>query len=47
MNAGRTKTFLGARYRRIIEHAPKKKAMVALARNILEIAWVLVNDPDA
>lgn len=47
MNAGRTKTFLGARYRRIIKHAPKKKAMVAVARNILEIAWVLVNDPDA
>jgi transposase len=47
MNAGRTKTFLGARYRRIIKHAPKKKAMVAVSRNILEIFWILINDPDA
>jgi transposase len=47
MNAGRTKTFLGARYRRIVRHAPAKKAMVAVARNILEIAWILIQDPDA
>lgn len=46
-NAARTHTFLGARYRRIVKHAPAKKALVALARNILEIAWVLINDPDA
>ena len=45
--AGRTKTFLGARYRRIIKHAPKKKAQVAIARNILEICWILIADPDA
>jgi transposase len=45
--ASRTKTFLVARYRRIAKHAPKKKAVVAVARNILEIAWVLINDPDA
>ncbi|ACU72400.1 transposase IS116/IS110/IS902 family protein [Catenulispora acidiphila DSM 44928] len=45
--AGRTKTFLGARYKRIVKHAPAKKAQVAVARNILEIAWVLINDPDA
>jgi transposase len=45
--AGRTETFLGARYRRIIKHAPKKKAQVAVARNILEICWVLIGDPDA
>jgi len=42
----RTQTFLGARYRRIARHAPAKKAVVALSRNILEIAWVLINDPD-
>lgn len=47
MNAGRTKTFLGARYRRIVKHAPKKKAMVAVSRNILEICWILIDDPDA
>jgi transposase len=44
--AGTTKTFLGARYRRIIKHAPKKKAVVAVSRNILEIAWHLIGDPD-
>jgi transposase len=43
----RTKTFLGARYRRIIKHAPKKKAVVAVSRNILEICWHLIGDPDA
>ena len=47
VNAARTKTFLGARYRRIIKHAPKKKAVVAVSRNILEICWVLISDPDA
>jgi transposase len=47
LNAGRTKTFLGARYRRIIKHAPKKKAQVAVARNIIEIVWVLIDNPDA
>jgi transposase len=45
--AARTTTFLGARYRRIAKHAPKKKAVVAVSRNILEIAWQLINDPDA
>jgi transposase len=45
--ASRTPTFLGARYRRIAKHAPKKKAVVAISRNILEIAWQLINDPDA
>jgi transposase len=46
-NACGTKTFLGARYRRIVRHAPAKKAMVAVARTILEIAWILISDPDA
>ena len=46
-NAAGTKTFLGARYRRIVKHAPAKKAMVAVARNILQIAWILICDPDA
>ena len=44
--AGKTTTFLGARYRRIIKHAPKKKAVVAISRNILELAWHLIQDPD-
>lgn len=46
-NAAGTKTFLGARYRRIVKHAPAKKAIVAVARNILQIAWILICDPDA
>jgi transposase len=46
-NAARTQTFLGVRYRRIAKHAPPKKAMVAVARNILEIAYILISDPDA
>lgn len=45
--ASRTPTFLGARYRRIAKHAPKKKAVVAVSRNILEIAWHLISDPEA
>jgi transposase len=47
VSTSRTKTFLGTRYRRIAKHAPKKKAVVAVSRNILEIAWVLIGDPDA
>jgi transposase len=45
--AGRTKTFLGSRYRRIVKRAPKKKAAVAVARSILEICWHLIDNPDA
>lgn len=44
-SAKRGQTFLGARYRRLIKHMPKKKAQTAIARNILEIAWHLINDP--
>ena len=46
-NAAGTKTFLGARFRRIVKHAPAKKAIVAVASNILQIAWILICDPDA
>lgn len=47
IGASRTKTFLGARYRRIAKHAPPKKAVVAVARSILEITWHLIDNPDA
>lgn len=47
VSTGRTQTFLGSRYRRIIKRAPKNKAQAAIARNILEIAWALIRDPDA
>jgi transposase len=44
--AGRTDTFLGARYRRIARRRGKKKAIVAVGRSILVIAWHLLSDPD-
>ncbi|WP_341358670.1 IS110 family transposase [Georgenia sp. M64] len=42
---GRTKTFLGARYRRLARRIGKKKAIVAIARSILVIIWHLLADP--
>jgi transposase len=38
-------TFLGEKYRRIRRRRGKKKAMVAIARCILEIAYLLIADP--
>ena len=45
--AGRTKTFLGERYRRIARHRGKKRAIAAIGRSILVIVWHLLNDPAA
>lgn len=45
--AARTDTFLGERYRRIVKRRGKLKALVAVARCILTIAWHLLNDPTA
>jgi transposase len=45
--AGRTDTFLGARYRRIARRRGAKKAIVAVGRSILIIVWHLLVDPDA
>ncbi|GGY17846.1 hypothetical protein GCM10010358_81480 [Streptomyces minutiscleroticus] len=45
--AARTDTFLGARYRRIVRRRGHAKALVAVARSILVIAWHLIADPDA
>jgi transposase len=42
--AGRTDTFLGARYRRIAKRRGKKRAIVAVARSILVIVWHLLAD---
>lgn len=47
VSAGRTDTFLGARYRRIARRRGKKKAMVAVGRSILTIVWHLLTTPDA
>src|ERR1022692_4337868 len=45
--AGRTDTFLGERYRRIARRRGKLRALVAVARSILVIAWHLLADPAA
>jgi transposase len=46
VGAGRTDTFLGARYRRIARRRGKKKALVAVGRSLLVIIWHLLADPD-
>jgi transposase len=43
--AAKTDTFLGERYRRLVKRCGKLKALVAVARNILEIVWHLLNNP--
>jgi transposase len=45
--AGRTGTFLGERYRRIVKRCGKLKALVAVARTILVIIWHLLADRTA
>jgi transposase len=45
--AGRTDTFLGERYRRIVKRRGKLKALVAIARTILVIIWHLLADRTA
>lgn len=47
VGAGRTDTFLGARYRRIARRRGKKKAVVAVGRSLLVIIWHLLADPEA
>ncbi len=46
VGTGRTKTFLGARYRRLARRTGKKKAIVAVGRSILIIIWHLHANPD-
>jgi transposase len=47
VSAGRTRTFLGAKYHRLAGHMPKKKALVAIQRTQLVIAHALLSDPHA
>jgi transposase len=42
--AGKTSTFLGERYRRLLKRRGKLKALVAIARTILVIIWHLLTD---
>jgi transposase len=46
-SAGRTDTFLGERYRRLVRRRGKQRALVAVARSILVIVWHLLDDPMA
>jgi len=43
--ASRTDTFPGERYRRIARRRGTRKAIVAVGRSILVIAWHLLSDP--
>jgi transposase len=47
VNAGRTQTWLGAKYRRHCTHMPKKKAQGAIGRTQLVITHALLSDPEA
>ena len=46
VGAGRTKTFLGERYRRITKRRGKKRAIFAIGRSILMIVWELLSDQE-
>ena len=47
MTAAKTDTRLGALYRRTARKRGKQKAIIAVARAICEIAWILICDPAA
>jgi transposase len=47
ISAGRTPSYLGARYRRLVKRMPKKKALVATGNSVLTIFYALLSDPDA
>ena len=47
ISAGRTQSFLGAKYRRLARRMPKKKALVATGNSVLTIIHALLSDPEA
>jgi transposase len=47
ISAGRTQSFLGAKYRRLVKRMPKKKALVATGNSVLTIFHALLTDPGA
>src|SRR5258707_96124 len=47
ISAGRTQSFLGAKYRRLARRMPKKKALVATGNSALTIIHALLSDPAA
>jgi transposase len=46
VSASKTNTFLGERYRRIARRRGNKRAIVAVGRSILTIAWHLLSNDD-
>ncbi len=46
-SAGRTRSFPGAKYRRLVKRMPKKKALVATGNSLLTIYHALLSDPQA
>lgn len=47
INAARTRSFLGERYRRLARRRGKNKALVAVGNSMLTVIWHLLSDPDA
>jgi transposase len=47
ISAGRTQSFPGAKYRRLVKRMPKKKALVATGNSVLTIFHALLSDPAA
>src|SRR6266536_1681809 len=47
ISAGRTQSFLGAKYRRLTRRMPKQKALVATGNSMLASIHALLSDPDA
>ena len=47
VSAGKTRTFLGERYRRIARRRGSKRAIVAVGRSILTITWHRLSDSEA
>jgi transposase len=46
-SAGRTQSFPGAKYRRLVKRMPKKKALVATGNSLLTIYHAPLSDPHA
>ncbi len=47
VSAGRTQSFPGAKYRRLVKRMPKRKALVAAGNSLLTIYHALLSDPEA
>src|SRR6266849_1212723 len=47
ISAGRTQSFLGAKYRRLARRMPKKQALVATGNSMLTTIHALMSDPEA